>query len=188
MTRILTLIVLFFYNCSFGQTENKRDCKIEFYLLKTLKPNLDTTKELRGEFLVINNDLVDTAFVKDFEIFSYSISKDTTKSSHSQNINEERHKFRVNSKATQRINNLNISLCCGRQFALVVNGQIAYAGYFWNLRSSFGSDWTTAFSYDSYIDILRKLPDYDFVIDSNDRRRNESLFKCLAETNRMTKK
>ena len=187
MIRLLTFFFLFCYSYSFGQIENSQTCRIEFYLLKMVRPNLDTTKNLRGEFLVTKNDLADTAFIKDVEIYSYSILRDTTRSTHRQNIIEEHHKFNVNNATTHRINNLNIPLCCGRQFALVVNGQIAYVGYFWNLRSSFGSDWITAFSHNTYIDVMRKLPDYDFATDSNDPRINHLLFECLNSTNRLTK-
>ena len=186
--RILTFALLVFHNWAFGQNENRSDCKIEIYLLKTIKPNLDTSKTLQSEFSVSKDDLTDTPFIRDLEIISYVFLRDTSRGVHGQNIVEERHGFKVNSNVTKRVNNLKIPLCCGRQFAVVVNSQVAYAGYFWNLRSSFGSDWITAFSYGKYIELRKKLPDLEFPIDPNDPRKNQTLFNCLISTNRLTPK
>jgi hypothetical protein len=186
MSRLLAFAFLLIYNCSLGQTENKQDCKIKFYLLKTVKPNLDTTNKMRGEFSVGLSDLADTAFIEDNEIIGYTFKADTVKYN-GKSIIDTRQMFKVSASVTERINKLNIPLCCGRQFALVINGQIIYGGYFWNLVSSFGCNGITAFASDRRISIMRKLPDYYFGIDSNDPRRNQILFECLNRTDRLKK-
>jgi hypothetical protein len=186
MTRLLTLALLLIFTNAFGQTENVQTNKIEIYLLKSIKPNLDTVLKLRGPFLANVTDLADTAFIKNHEILGYTFKRDSAKFKDSIYI-DNRHKIEVTSAVTERINNLKIPLCCGRQFALTVNGDIVYTGYFWNLVSSWGCDGITAFAYDTKIDILRKLPDYETAIDSEDPRRNSILFECLKKTNRLHK-
>ena len=186
MTRLLTLALLIIFTNSFGQTENRQTCKVEIYLLKSVKPSLDTSSKLRGPFSANVTDLADTAFIKDHEILGYTFKRDTIKFKDSIFI-DNRQMFEVTSAVTDRINNLKIPLCCGRQFALAVNGNIVYTGYLWNLVSSWGCDGITAFAHDTKIDILRKLPDYDFAIDSEDPRRNSILFECLTKTNRLHK-
>jgi hypothetical protein len=155
-------------------------------LLKSVKPNIDTTKGLRAEFCVTKFDLEDTAFINDNEILGYYFRNKTTKLNDSI-IVDIKQSFEVSDKVTKRINDLKIPMGSGRQFALVVNDEIIYSGYFWNFYSSWGCNAITAFAYESKIDILRKLPDYDFAIDSNDPRRNSILFECLKKTNRLHK-
>lgn len=186
MTRLLTLILLLIFTNAFGQTENVQTCKVEIYLLKSVKLNLDTALKLRGPFSANVTDLADTAFIKDNEILGYTFKKDTVKLKDSFFF-DNRQMIEVTSAVTERINNLKIPLCCGRQFALTVNGNIVYTGYFWNYVSSWGCYGITAFAQDTKIDILRKLPDYDFGIDSEDPRRNSILFECLKKTNRLHK-
>jgi hypothetical protein len=186
MNRLLVLLLLFFINYSFGQTINNMSSKIEFYLLKSVKSNIDTTKTLRAQFFVDKNDLEDTAFIKDNEILGYSFRNTNVKFKDA-NILDTRQAFDVSTIVTKRVENLKIPLGSGRQFALVVNGTIIYSGYFWNLISSWGCDGITAFANDTKIDILRKLPDYDFAIDSEDPRRNSILFECLLKTDRLHK-
>ncbi len=186
MTRLLTFALLLIFTKVIGQTEKGQTCKVEIYLLKSVNPNLDTALELRGPFLANITDLADTAFIKDHEILGYTFKRDTIKFKDSIFI-DNRQMFEVTSAVTDRINNLKIPLCCGRQFALTINGNIIYTGYFWNLVSSWGCDGITAFAHDTRIDILRKLPDYDFAIDSEDPRRNSILFDCLSKTNRLHK-
>lgn len=186
MSKRLIMLFVFFYNLSFGQNTSIYSCKIEFYLLKVVKPNIDTTKGLRADFSVSKLDLEDTVFIKDYEILGYYFKNQTVKLKDS-NILDTRQSFEVSKTATKRIEKLQIPLGSGRQFALVVNGEIVYAGYFWNFHSSWGCDGITAFAYENKIDILRKLPDYDFAIDSNDPRRNSKLLDCLTQTNRLHK-
>lgn len=180
MTKLLIIALLLFKNISYGQSDSRQSCKIEFYLLKTFKSDSSTTKGIMANFSVNKNDLADTAFIKDDEITGYSFISDTIKN----NI-KTRHMFKVVDSVAGRINRLNLPLCCGRQFALIVNGEIIYAGYFWNIFSSFGCEGITAFAFNNRIDILRELPDYGSAIDVIDTRRNQILFDCLISTKRL---
>jgi hypothetical protein len=186
MTRLFPLALLLIFTNSFGQIENSQTCKVEIYLLKSVKSNLDTAIKSSGPFSANITDLADTAFIKDYEILGYTFKRDTIKFKDSIFI-DNRQLIEVTSAVTERINNLKIPLCCGRQFALTVNGGIVNTGYFWNLVSSWGCDGITAFAHGTKIEILRKLPDYDFAIDSEDPRRNRILFECMTRTNRLHK-
>ncbi len=165
-----------------GKTEKGQ---VEFYLLKQEIPSLDPSTGLRGAFIATQADLQDTAFIRNSEIISLRISRDTVGSKVI-----ERHVFNVSESAADRIqgvagSGLDIPLCCGRQFALVVDGQIVYTGYFWNFISSFGCDAVTAFAFNGQIDVHRKLPDYGKEEGEPDSRVNQVLFDCLRSTNRM---
>ncbi|MDJ1483837.1 hypothetical protein QNI16_25275 [Cytophagaceae bacterium YF14B1] len=184
MAKLLTFLLFLLVTTSFGQTDNKQNCKIEFYLLKSVKPNLDTTSKLRGSFAVSKADLEDTAFIQDHEILGYNFRKDTARSK-GLNFITIQQSFEVALDVTKKINSLNISLSQGRQFALVVNGTIVYSGYFWNILSSFGCDGITAVAIGTKIDISRKLPDYDSVFNSEDPIQSKVLMNCLLKTNRL---
>lgn len=75
------------------------------------------------------SDLADTAFIKDYEILGYTFKRDTVKFKDSILI-DNRQMFEVTSSVTEKINNLKIPLCCGRQFALTVNGNIVILDIF----------------------------------------------------------
>ncbi|MBI3219869.1 MAG: hypothetical protein HYZ44_10180 [Bacteroidetes bacterium] len=175
MNKLLILFLLTVNNFSFAQGAGNQQCQIEFYLLKSVKPNKDLSKRLSAEFSVTKLDLEDTAFIRDYEIVGYHISNQTL----------GRQSFEVSELVTDRVKNLDIPLGSGRQFALVVNGEIVYAGYFWNLVSSWGCDGIAAFAMGNKIEILRKLPDINHAVNSNDPRRNATLFDCLKKTNRL---
>jgi hypothetical protein len=177
------------YSFAFGQTGDKQSCRVEIYLLKRTIPNADTTeKELSGSFNITLADLQDTAFIKDTEIISYIVQRNTAPSLPNKTARADSYGFNVTEAAIQRVNSLSIPLCCGRQFAVVANGKICYAGYFWNLVSSFGCNGITAFAFGDIINILGKLPGYDSKPGDENSRNNELLFNCLKSTNRLIKK
>ena len=182
----MVLSVFLFISCTnaLGQTAHKQDCKIEFFLLKSIKPNLDTAVKLSAPFSVDLTDLADTAFIKDHEILRYTFKKDTVKTKDSSHI-YTRQMFELAPGVAKRVNSLKIPLCCGRQFALVINGNIVYSGYFWNMISSWGCSGITAFVYEGRIEMLRRLPDLDFSIDSEDPRKNKLILDCLNKTHRV---
>lgn len=186
MTRISTLFLLLPFTHAFGQTESTQACKVEIYLLKSVKPNHDTALKLTGPFSASITDLADTAFIKDHEILAYIFKSDTIKFKDSFYI-DNRQIIEVTSVGTERINGLHIPLCCGIQFALTVDRNIVYTGYFWNLVSSWGCQGITAFAHDTRIDIFQKLPDLDFAIDTKGTGQNSILFECLRKTNRLHK-
>jgi len=172
---IITLIIIAING--YGQ-----NCKIEFYLLKrVIVSDSINSAFMVSDFHVTIDDVEDTPFISDNEITSFFIRKDTT------NFKiRERHHFVVPNTVINRIKELNIPLCCGKQFALLVNGEIVYGGYFWNLASSFGCNGIGAFAYNNQITIYKQLPDLDrFENNVSDMRQNPNLFDCLKTTNRM---
>ncbi len=167
-----------------AQEQNPSSCKISFYLLKSRKPNLDKNKRLSDRFAVTNSDLEDTAFIKDYEINLFTIRKDTF--DHQTEKQEVvNYIFTTSTAITSKIARLDIPICCGRQFALVLNGRIVYAGYFWNMVSSFGCNTITAFAMNSTIVVHRKLPDYDPSTTPDDPRADTELLQCLRNTGRL---
>ena len=169
------LVTLFIVN-GYGQ-----NCKVEFYLLKNIVESIDSTGML-SNFNVTKDELEDTAFITDDEIMSFFVKKYTK-----DNKITEEHFFYVPKTVVERINELKIPLCCGRQFALLVDREIAYGGYFWNHFSSFGCNGIVAYAYDERISVQRKLPDYGSEDDKDelDKRKKPILFDCLKSTNRM---
>ena len=169
------ILLLIFVVKGYGQ-----NCKIEFYLLKKEIPVVINSMD----FHATRDDLEDTAFITNDEITSFSIKKNTTKDSKT----VEQHFFHVSQEVVERINKLEIPLFPGKQFVLLVDGEIIYGGYFWNFFSSWGCSGIVAFAIGDKIIIERKLPDYGYENDMEaaaDRRKNPILFDCLQLTNRM---
>ena len=142
---------------------------------------------MRKRFNVSSSDLQETAFIKNAEILNYSIIRDTDKSVPGKSYVREVYSFKVPAAVVKRITDLHPPLCCGVQFAVVVNGQICYAGYFWNIISSWGCQWITAFANDTSIDVLEALPPGKSSIQSpGDPLYSQQLFNCMKATNRLT--
>ena len=172
---IISLILLFSTTNVYGQT-----CRIEFYLLKkVIMEDSSSSNSIVSDFHVTLDDLEDSPFITDNEIISFSILKDTIHSKI-----RERHIFELPKTVVNRINGLKIPLCCGVQFALLVNGEIVYGGYFWNLFSSFGCNGIGAFANNDKLEVFRRLPDFGSEDNVWDIRRNSKLFDCLEATNR----
>jgi hypothetical protein len=180
MKKLLTFFLLLVQISVYAQSVGTQSCKVEIYLLKKITGDSSAIKGLRGEFHAELSDLQDTAFIKDAEILSYSVAKDA----HQGSV----HVIKVGKQVVDRVNNVGLPLSSGRQFAIVVNGQIAYTGYFWNFISSFGCNWVTAFAQTDVIWLVRKLPDYEFKPGDYDPRQNVLLFDCLRSTNRFIQK
>ena len=170
---ILSIVSLIFTINGYGQS-----CKIEFYLLK--KEIARDSTNLMTNFSATIEDLENEPFITNNEIISFSIINHTT-----DNRIVESHFFEVSESVTMRIKELKIPLCCGKPFALLVNGSIAYTGYFWNFYSSFGCDGICAVAGGDTILIERKLPDYGLEDGVLDKRQDSDLFDCLKATNRM---
>ena len=182
------LMIIFTMN-SYGQ-----NCKIEFFLLKKEIVSIDSvesvmvgdtliTIRLPGNFHATIDDLEETAFIADNEINSFYIHKYI-----SENKTVERHFFIVPKTVVERINKQEIPLCCGKQFALLIDDNIVYGGYFWNFYSSFSCNGIVAVAFNEGILIERKLPDYGYeneMEETTDIRQNQNLFNCLKSTDRM---
>jgi len=167
---ILSIVSLIFTINGYGQS-----CKIEFYLLKKEIARDSTNFYVMPSFSATIEDIEDEPFITDDEIISFSIL--------SSKIREGRI-FKVPESVTKRINKLKIPLCCGKPFALLVNGTIVYTGYFWNLVSSFGCKGIFVFASDDELR-FRRLPDFGSENNVWDIRQDSDLFDCLKATNRM---
>jgi hypothetical protein len=149
MEKLLILTLLLSLSTAFGQTSNKSNCKIEFYLLKSNKPNLDIASQIKSDsFAVDKCNLADTAFITDQEIDSYSFKSDTSKFVGKVFISN-RVIFQVSKIVTNRIRNLG---AC-KQFALVVNDEIIYSGHFWDTNYEFICGPMKAIANDTTVDV-----------------------------------
>jgi len=174
---IISIGILIFAVNGYGQA-----CKIEFYLLNKIIVG-DSTDHLVSNFHVTIDDLEETAFIADNEINSFYVRRYI-----SENKTVEKHFFIVPKAVVERINKQEIPLCCGKQFALLVDDNIVYGGYFWNFYSSFACNGIVAVAFNEAILIQRKLPDYGYeneMEETTDIRKNEILFNCLKSTNRI---
>ncbi len=176
MKNWLLFLILLIGNLAFAQIDDSPNCEIKIYLLRDNSTTY--TDKVMERFFVTKADLEDTAFIDDSEILSYIIKRDTSDIEGITAI-KERHWLIVSPEIVERVTDLSIPLCCGRKFALLVDGSIAYTGYFWNYYSSFSSDWITATASGSTIYIDRKLPDYGFDPIETDPRHNSLLLNCL---------
>ena len=152
MRIFLIFILSLSYFFSYSQNKKENTCKVEFYLLKNIIPQSDTINNL-GAFSATPNDLEKNPFIKDYEIASYSRVSNSIKTD-STNAITERFIFKVPDSVTKRVNSLNLPPCCGRQFALLINGKICFTGYFWNRLFLFSYDSPSVIAYDSSIDII----------------------------------
>jgi len=165
-----------------ASAQTRNDNSIGFYLLKSVKPNKDDSKGIPGEFVALQEDLADTAFIKDEDIENYFVIEDATMLD-GQSAVSVRHRIHLRSIVVDRVGKLDVPICCGRQFALVVDGEIVYCGYFWNRSSSFGCRTISAVLNDSTIDIFRALPDNN-VKSEFDPRYNQKLIEALKKSGR----
>ncbi len=183
MYKVLMFVFIMAYSSGFAQNSVSSG-HVEFYLLKRNVSNISrATSAVKDLFKIQRGYLADTAFIKDSEI-ELMTKTDTVRNPKNKKLIQEEYLFSVPEAVVKRINSLNIPLCCGRQFVVVVNGNISYTGYFWNHFSSFGCDWITAFAYGNTIKILRKLPDYDNFPQLKDPRNEPLLIDCLKATKR----
>ncbi len=110
----LTFFVILFLSCLNGYSQS---CKIEFYLLKQPVVSIDKDTQLVTEFHVSKDDLFDSPFISNEEVLGFSVKTDKMK----KGKKRERHIFHVPDSVTKRINDLQIPLCCGMQFALLAD-------------------------------------------------------------------
>ncbi len=162
MQTILSLAILLSLNPVFGQTSNKTNCKIEFYLLKSIEPNLNTTSQrVSDRFSVEKKNLADTAFISNQEIMGYTFRSDTLRFMDSIFITNKL-RLTVNPNATNRIKNLNKYFLRCTQFALVVNDSTVYPGYFWDVYFEWSCGGIKAVPYDTTIDIYGPFTEDNF--------------------------
>jgi hypothetical protein len=85
----------------------------------------------------------------------------------------------------------NISLSTGIRFAITLNRQPIYGGYFWALPSSFGCNWIHIYPHNlrgyknDKVAILSGFPMTRFTEDFPDPRNNETLIDALKNSKRL---
>lgn len=169
----LTFTLLLFHSICVGQIENKRNCKIEFYFLKSGQFKADTSIRAGADSLPITIvDLADTAFIKNEEITNFRVKSRHLKFADTI-FTIESLWFELVANTTNKMRSLKIHAARGTPFALLVNGIIIYSGYFWRRDAEWSEPLTgaIAYTYDTNIDIfLRELP------------KSPILLNCLNET------
>ena len=159
-----------------GQNKSLQKTKIEIYFLKN-----EPTQSGNDYFLPTAKDLADTAFIHDNEIIGYGIYPDSFHLTR-----QPIYVVFLNISGKQKLATIkNISLCCGKRFAMVLNDQPVYGAYLWNDISSFGCSWLTAFSFAGNISISKGLPEDYFDKTRDDPRNNKNLLNAFKISGRL---
>lgn len=174
------LALLSCFKCLLIFAQPKTDCNIAVYLVKKPVYCYDTATNKWFPFAVTLQDLEDTAFIKNEEIAFYSYRKIITKYSDGRKYNWPLHKLHTSVSLTERIDQLRLHITyCAKQFAIVCNGEIVYAGCLNNSSSAWVPPMVFATGNDKILS-LGLIPG----IALTDPRENRKLFKCLKKTNR----
>ena len=146
-------------------------CKVELYMLKTNHiPQTDIDEPI-GYFMPSKSDLANNPLVADNEMLGYDIQKDSTRP----------YAFNITKLAAVRVDSIAKKVpLYGLAFAVVVNGEPVFGGYFWSPSSSYVCSWLTAFAVADRISIY---PCYS-GLGYTDPRLNPMLMDCLKKTNR----
>jgi len=192
--RYLGLILVIFVGRIYGQANcdsAKHHCKIEIYLVNTI--NADTTYGKRWHFEPKKEDLADTAFIKDDEITEYTIIGDTI------------HEIQLRDDIAKRLHELGRTpplfrsysrypyWFIYRAFAVVVDGEPIYGGWFANryLSGNLFIDWIrifTAYSdknWNGRLEIDLGWQQDKTLKQYGDIRKSTILLDCLQQTNRL---
>jgi len=135
-TFIFTLTVCLTFGQTIPHRAANKKCKIEIYLIEKIKT--DTTKQCRYCFLPAVIDLADSAFIKDGEIAGYEVA-------------DSQYYLILSEECQKRLYNLtkttgNFPVRCA--FAVVLNGQPIYGGWFLNqyVSNFYACDWVYIFT------------------------------------------
>lgn len=159
----------------------RQETRIEIYLIDQEK-NTDTPDYQPGYFLPKLHDLSALPFIADKEICSYEVVEDPSK-----NPREVKYFLHISENGREKIKQLgNISVSRGQRFAIAVNRELVYGGYFWNPVSSFSCDWIVVSGWQSGKMELRKgYPGSHFASAHSDPRASELLIQAFAHTHRL---
>jgi len=177
MKTLLLIFSILAYQLGFGQSA--ATCKIEVYLLKKYVKCWDSTYRTCRNFTAPREDWQDTAFIKNEEIVGYTFEKFRTKIPRYKKVTRRIHTIETSVSLTERVQKLNLDMI-GKQFVLVVNGEVIYGGYLMNPMSSISFMTIRAVADGNYMELA-----YNSTVDK-DPRENELLFNCLKQTNRFT--
>jgi hypothetical protein len=170
--RLLILgILCCLHSCALLAQAATTGCKIELYMLKKNHiPQADIDEPI-GYFMPSKADLADYPLVADNEIMEYDIQKDTTRP----------YAFNITKKAALRVDSIAQKVpLYGLAFAMVVNGEPVFGGYFWSPSSSYVCTWLTAFAAADRISIYPCYSGMGYT----DPRLNTTLMDCLKKTSR----
>ncbi|MFL5728582.1 MAG: hypothetical protein ACJ75J_03750 [Cytophagaceae bacterium] len=154
--------------------------RIEIYLVERGKA--DTSGGCRYCFFPETTDLATTPFIEDHEIIAYQILGDI-------------HRLILSSSASERLALLNANrdssgIYVRRSFALTVNRQPVYGGWFRSRYLSFPVDWVTINTPFDEEKTGSLRVDLGFLLgipkQYKDPRMNEALFKSLRASGRLT--
>jgi len=129
MIKYLITFFLFYWNPLLAQTKDSGACKVEIYLLKNSIQGSDTIRKKDKALIPLKEDLADTPFIKDEEFISYTIIIAKIKDKGRKRYFRYRHRIEVRNPLDARIEQLDLPVKLGKQFALVINGEIIYGGY-----------------------------------------------------------
>ena len=169
------LVLLFacsFNYCALSAQPANTGCKVELYMLKTNHiPKADMDEPI-GYFMPSKSDLADNPLVADNEMLGYDIQKDSTRP----------YAFNITNTAAVRVDSIAKKVpLYGLAFAVVVNGEPVFGGYFWSPSSSYVCSWLTAFAVADRISIYPCYSGFGYI----DPRLNPALIDCLKKTNRV---
>jgi hypothetical protein len=172
-------IIVVFILIGFASSAQATDkcCHVEIYLLNgtyTFRP--DNFSPI-GYFMPQRGYLADTPLVRDDEILSYEIPRDSS----------QPYYMNLKAPAAKKLDSLSkkAPLFDGLPFAVVVDGTPIYGGYLWNLSSSFGCDWILGWSWPDRIGFYPGLPHYCFSPAHPDPRGDSMLMDRFRRTGRL---
>ena len=180
LTIILTITTCYTFGQNSVDTAASKNCKIEIYLVQNAQ--FDTTKQCRYCFWPTVDGLADTAFIKDSEIIGY----DTTNGQHSLILSKDcLIKLQDITKTSQTF--------IRTAFALAINGQPIYGGWFLNVYVSnfHACDWIyvfTPFDRDGKgkLNIELRYPRHQAPSKyEEDPRNNKLIMECLKISKRL---
>ena len=116
---LILFISMYFTSCEKDNTAS--NSKVEFYLLTSFKKKYDSFKIIDGSAIIS-----DTALIKYDEIISY---------------NKNKYSFKVSDRIVGWLNDFENNPIHGTAFALTIDKEVIYTGYFWASFSSLMCDW-----------------------------------------------
>jgi hypothetical protein len=170
MRYLLAITVLLFLNsCTKARDSQPSGKSIDFYYISEYKKKENSFKIIESSVVISDSTIIDYA-----DIISYS-SKD--------------HTFIVNDKISNRLNDANKHYFHGVPFALTIDKEIIYTGYFWASFSSQICDWITIDPLSvSGNNELRVRLGYPTMMDGDsipDNRNDPSLINTLKQDNKL---
>ena len=118
---IAIIPILGLLSCKKESSTNNNQSVIEIYLLKSFK-KIDNSARISNDSIILS----DTALIKNSEILSYDKTNFT---------------FTVSENKAKWLNNFELNKSHGKAFAVTIDKNVIYTGYFWASFSSSMVDW-----------------------------------------------